>query len=392
MKTPVRVLLINDFLYGGGAEAVFRETYSLLKREGTIVEYFCGEQSKTSPKNFFKYIYNQDVKNRLSEALINFKPTVIHIHNYYHYLSVAVFSAVNEYCKYNNAKVIFTAHDYHLICPSSGMMYFEKGIVKNIPVEKCKPSFWLFKKLDHRGFKYSLAKKIQWFFATIIFRIQNSIDVILSPSDFLKSAFLTNYQNHSIIVIRNPINLKAPKDVALHKDPTQSRLNILFIGRLSREKGLYEFLEAYAESDFVNETSTKIDILGKGEEEMRLKALVKNSVLSNVHFHGFKDGKVLEDYLLNANVLLLPSVWYENAPLSIIEGAAYGNIILARKMGGMTEMSNLTSSKILVEDWNLEINNVFQKLKDLAPNTILNEDQFSSDVYLRNILEIYSVI
>ncbi|MGO4911503.1 glycosyltransferase [Leeuwenhoekiella sp. W20_SRS_FM14] len=392
MKTPVRVLLINDFFYGGGAEGVFRETYSLLKRRGTIVEYFCGEQSKIQPKSLFKYIYNQDVKNRLSEVLINFKPTVIHIHNYYHYLSLAVFSAIKEYCKINNAKVVFTAHDYHLICPSSGMMYFEKGIVRNIPVEKCKPSFWLFKKLDHRGFKYSLAKKIQWFFATFIFRIQNSIDVVVSPSDFLKSTFQKNYQNYPIIVIRNPINLKVPKDVTLHKDSTQNSLSILFIGRLSREKGLYEFLAAYGESDFVNETSTRIDILGKGEEEMRLKALVEASDLSNVYFHGFKDGGVLEDYLLNANVLLLPSVWYENAPLSIIEGAAYGNIILARKLGGMTEMSNLTSSKILVDDWNVEINNVFKKLKNLPPNTIFNEDQFSSDVYLKNILKIYSVL
>lgn len=382
-----KILLINDFYEGGGAEGVFRDTYNLLKRQGVKVDLFYGFEKHESPKNIITYFYNLEIKKKLEEKLNSFKPTIVHIHNYYHYLSPSIFSVIKAYKKKNNLKVVFTAHDYHLICPSSGMMIFENEVAK--PIEPSNNDFikLLFKTIDHRGWKYSFIKKMYWFWSIKILNVRSQIDSIISPSEFLKEVFVLNGINHSIHVIRNPFKGNVPLNVRDEKISCSKQIKCLFIGRLSQEKGLLEFLKAFKKLKDTDNIS--LDILGVGAESERLKEFVIVNKMNNVCFHGFKKGSDLENFLIKANVLLLPSIWYENAPLSIIEGAAFGNIILAKNLGGMIELSKMTKEYLLVDNWSFQIETIFKKLRQMPSNEVIDIAEFSASNYLSSIIKQY---
>lgn len=382
----IKILLINDFYLGGGAEGVFRDTYQLLQKSNMEVEVFYGEDKACFPKSAISYFYNLNIKKKLAEKLEDFKPSVIHIHNYYHYLSPSIFTTIKQYKKHNKVKVVFTAHDYHLICPSSGMTAFKAN--KIIPLKPSKNIFakTFFRSLDYRGFKFSMVKKIYWFFAFKFFKVNNLIDQIISPSYFLKDVFENSGIKIPIVVVRNPMNLETQPDLESLKTPLNKEIRILFIGRLSQEKGLEQFLQAFGQ---IKNGNVYLDILGTGPLEDKLKQIVLANNLKNVVFHGFQQGEILKDFLIKSNVLLLPSVWYENAPLSIIEGAAYSNVILTRNLGGMAELAKLTQNYILINDWKQELEVAIDKLTYFEINSLKDDKVFSPNTYINKLLKIY---
>lgn len=388
LKVVDKILVINDFYFGGGAEGVFRDTYELLRKEGNAVDLFYGEKKSTEPTSVFSYLYNFKAKLNLEKKLESFSPTVIHIHNYYHFLSPSIFTAIKKFKKKNNVKVIFTAHDYHLICPSSGMLMFKNNEVFPISSEMNTFSSLFFKCIDHRGWKYSWIKKIYWIWSIKLHGIVHQIDQIISPSEFLAQLFIENAIKTPVVVVRNPLRRRLPEDVLRNKTPCSEEIRLLFMGRLSQEKGLQIFLEAFAKLS--SKASIKIDILGTGIEEKKLKHLVFQNKIENVTFHGFKTGDELDRFLINSNVLLLPSVCYENAPLSIIEGAAFGNIVLVKKLGGMIELSKKSKQYVLVDNWELELENTLKKLRGSPKNELFDISEFSDSNYINNIQKCYS--
>ena len=102
---------------------------------------------------------------------------------------------------------------------------------------------------------------------------------------------------------------------------------ILFMGRLSKEKGielLAETARALPEYPFV--------IAGSGPDDACLKGI------SNVELKGFLLGEELLQLMANAKLLIVPSVWYENCPLSILEAQSMGVPIVTMNSGGMAEL------------------------------------------------------
>lgn len=381
----MRILLVNDYYTGGGAEGVFRTTLELLQKHNYEVDFFVGSKELKHPNGLLSYLYNKEIAQKLAIKLNNFKPNIIHIHNYYHYLSPSIFRILKEYKKRNTLKIVFTAHDYHLVCAASGMITHRKGKVIPIDVNKNNFTNIIFKKIDHRGIKYDIVKKMHWLWSTRILNTSNQIDLILAPSYFLKKVLELNSILTPIEVLRNPF-VKTSINNEIQKTKTKEALKLLYIGRLSREKGLLEFLQVLHEHNIENIT---LDILGTGETFEVLESYIARNKLDYVKLHGHQTGNSLKKFLKNSNVLVLPSVWYENAPLSIIEGASYGNIILSSNLGGIKELTKLTKSYILIDDWAQEIKAALEKIKNMEPNFIMQPDEFSEDNYVLQLNKIY---
>jgi len=381
----MKVLLINDYYEGGGAEAVFRNTGELLKSSGVDVAYFFGNNKIIKANNIIDYLSNRGKKEELKKLLKSFKPQVIHIHSFYHFLSGSIFSSIKEYKKSNTVKVIFTAHDYYLICPSSGMTIYSKN--KVLPIKSSQNNFFhlLSKTIDYRGWKYSFLKKIQWTLNVKFKNVTKQIDDIISPSFFLKSMFEASGISKEIKVVRNPLyqnRLSSFPD----KQKTINQIRIIYTGRLSQEKGLLQFLEAFK---MVNDEGVFLEIFGDGPQKKEIENYINTEKIDNVKMYGYVAPNELEKYVQRANVHLLPSLWYENAPLTIIEGAHAGNIILASNIGGVSEMTKLTSSFVLVDNWKLELRSSLKALREKVVNKIVNPQDFSNETYLREILKIY---
>ena len=107
----------------------------------------------------------------------------------------------------------------------------------------------------------------------------------------------------------------------------------LYFGRLSYEKGVRTLLEAFKDLP-----ECKLKVVGTGPIEDGLKEFVCTYGMKNVEFLGYKRGKELKDLVANAYFVIVPSEWYENNPMTIIEAYSVGTPVIGAKIGGIPEI------------------------------------------------------
>lgn len=375
----MRVLMLSDSYEGGGAEAVFRDTVKVSREAGFDTEYFVPEQ-KT---NAISYIFSFKNYRHLSSRLNTFRPDVIHLHNYYHFLSPSVLLAIKQYKSRQTCRVIHTAHDFHLLCPNSGFQYFIKG--KRINFSAGHNNVHLHYMFDHRSRFHSLLKVLQHVLAYRVLKLRDVLDVIITPGEFMKTVMRRYGITGRIDVIRNPVALCS---VTADMSGRNQIVQLVYAGRLSPEKGLTEFL-----SKLNKETTQEIifHIYGDGEMAAALKSFICRKGLV-IYLHGKIERSELMAEIAGYDIFVLPSVWYENAPVSLIEAAAAGLPLLVPGYGGLLEMARESAHYFTFdyEDDDGELQEVLScAARYRGKNHLLNPDPFSGDRYRLRIETIY---
>ena len=110
--------------------------------------------------------------------------------------------------------------------------------------------------------------------------------------------------------------------------------DILFLGRLSPEKGLDILLRAWA---LVRPGARNLVIAGTGPEEASLRDLAKALKLSSVRFAGFVPPEGQPALWAQTSFSVLPSIWHEPFPLSFLESWAHARPVVASRVGAMAE-------------------------------------------------------
>jgi glycosyltransferase involved in cell wall biosynthesis len=113
--------------------------------------------------------------------------------------------------------------------------------------------------------------------------------------------------------------------------PSYEGQYVLSVGRLSHEKGLPTLLESMLG------TGLPVRVAGSGPMEASLRELAAKDGGSIV-LEGHCDGPKLADLYRNAAFVVVPSEWYENAPMSILESFAYGKPVIGTRIGGIPEL------------------------------------------------------
>ncbi len=159
-------------------------------------------------------------------------------------------------------------------------------------------------------------------------------------------------------------------------------LKLLFIGRLSQEKGILQFLNAFsgirAECHF--------DIYGTGPLEKDIEVQIHRLRLQGrVRLRGKYSHEEIINLLPEYDALVLPSVGAEFAPLSIIEAALKGLFILTRPFGGMKEMAEEAGNYIFIDDLTSEcLEEAFAGISESQFNPVDLSD-YSMPVYTENL-------
>lgn len=382
----VKVLHVGDYWNGGGAEKVFRDTVNLSDELGFVNSVFTSENSKFGP---LSYIFSLSNSLKLSTILKDFRPDVVHLHNFYHKLSPSVLWSLGRYKRVSpGARVIFTAHDMHIISPNSGFQYFGDRGARNIPLGERPVK--IFRKYDRRGYLHSALKIMQHVLAYRILKLHRGIDLVVTPSYFLRDLISGHHGDLEFKVLRNPIKQQA--SVLPRSKPPRADLPIrlVFFGRLSPEKGLEEFLRLCA--PLFRSQRISLDIFGEGPEEASLKTLSSRlGVDESVVFRGKLDPEQVQIQMLKFSVLVLPSSWYENAPLVICEAAEAGLPVLVRSLGGAQELAGEVRWGISTDFSDLD--QTYTHLRLLAShageNQILGAEQFSVEHYAQQLENIY---
>lgn len=348
----MRILMINKFLYpNGGSETYMFQLGKYLEQEGHSVQYFGMEHpdrcvgnavnAYTSTMDFhtskglakisyaFKTIYSMEARKKLRLVLDDFKPDVIHLNNFNYQLTPSMIVEIVKWRKASGqpCRIVFTAHDFQLICPNHQLFNPLEGRV----CEKCIGSgnMRFFNCVKGKCIHASGVRSLLGFGEACYWNarsIYRHLDAVICPSKFMKEKMDTN-------------PLLAPKTVFLRNfatDPKPSddisslnipRRYVLYFGRFSTEKGIATLLkaaEALPEIPFV--------FAGNGPLREQVDA-VKN--ITNV---GFLSGGVLYGLIQNAAFSVIPSEWYENCPYSVIESLMIGTPVLGAKIGGIPEL------------------------------------------------------
>ena len=325
-----RVLHVNDYPADdlGGTEVLMARTLGLLRAARWDARPFTRSDLPDPKLTALRYINNRVARLTLRRTLDEFRPDVVHLHNYYHHLSPGVLAELARYKRRAGLRVVMTAHDYHLVCPNSGATSY-RG-TEPVPADLDRVRSWAYllgHRWDRRGRAYSALKVAQrvWHYRRTDLR--TAIDLVLCPSRFMQAAVAR--AGRPAVWLPNPNPPRLPGRV---KRPDE--LTFVFAGRVEPEKGLVRFLEMLP-ADF----SGKLLVLGEGVDRPAAEGVTARRGLgSRVSFLGRCPHSESLAVIAAAHVLVLPSRWDENYPLSLIEALATETSLLVADRGGMREI------------------------------------------------------
>jgi glycosyltransferase involved in cell wall biosynthesis len=110
---------------------------------------------------------------------------------------------------------------------------------------------------------------------------------------------------------------------------------VVFAGRLTEEKGIVVLLEA---ARLLIDAEVKIVIAGSGPVESTCRQIINDQQLHHVSMVGWQDSAAIDRLIQSSQALLMPSIWYENAPMSVYESLALGTPVIASELGGLPEL------------------------------------------------------
>jgi len=162
-------------------------------------------------------------------------------------------------------------------------------------------------------------------------------DVIVVLSERELTAYRRLVPQQNIRLIPNAIDITAFLNLPLRRYVASRPLELIYLGRLAREKGLHELLQAMAIARS-HGAQAHLSIVGSGAEEARLKQAVDRLHLATaVTFAGAAFGVAKLELLARADVMVLPS-YSEGLPYSLLEGMAAGKPVIVTPVGAIPDV------------------------------------------------------
>jgi glycosyltransferase involved in cell wall biosynthesis len=172
------------------------------------------------------------------------------------------------------------------------------------------------------------------FFQAQTQRIMRDVNLFLAPSKFLLMRFLScGVPPEKIVYMRNGMRLHT----VVQRKEQQPRIHFGYIGALHPQKGIELLLDAFDGMD----DRASLEIFGSTfgspvSENHSRRLMAKRS--ANVHFRGPYQNSQIGTILANLDIVVVPSLWYENSPLTIQEAFISGVPVITADVGGMAEL------------------------------------------------------
>ena len=346
-RRPLKILLINNCHYRrGGADVVYLNTGDLLESRGHNVAYFSTKSQYNYPSAYSEFfikdidalklnfveqlvfmprkLYSRQSSRNLRQVINHFQPDLAHIHLYKGGLTAAILPVLRE----RKIPTVITLHDYSLLCPRNIMIDGNGNIC-----ERCLSASRLncvYHRCNRRNLYYSIVNYLEFVLNNNIFNPKNYFSKIICVSKF-------NYFKHSVHPLFGErfLHLYNFYPLLSQSNPNTQKGNyFLFYGRLAPEKGVMTLINTWKRLT----KDVKLKIIGEGAMSAMIKDEIKSSNLSNIEFLGFRKGEELFDYIRNASFVLVPSEWYENNPLTIVEAYSSGKPVIGSNIGGIPEL------------------------------------------------------
>lgn len=387
----MRILLSNKFYYRRGGDCVsMLNLEQLLKEHGHKVAVFAMDYPENLDTPWKKYFPNnmsklmaftrpfgsQEVKRKISRLLDDFKPDVVHVHNIHTQLSPVLVELAHQ----RGIRTVWTLHDYKLLCPRYDCLRNGKEIC-----EICFGGDKTFCK-THKCMKGSVLASWIGYKEAVMWnreRLEACTDLFICPSRFMAEKMAQGgFRKDKLKVLCNFIDVEKCRKDDYSKDDYYC-----YVGRLSHEKGVATLIEAAARLPY------KLKVIGGGPLLEQLK--IKNEQLKgNVELLGYRQWEEIKEIAGRARFTVIPSEWYENNPLSVIEAECIGTPVLGARIGGIPELieegvSGMTFESGSADDLTEKIKAMFAAKFDYKAIVDVAMKRYNAENYYGEIMKCY---
>jgi len=321
----MKILIVHNYYQQrGGEDQCFEDEVRVLRDHGhDVLQHVVHNDSIANANPWMVAVgtlWNRKEYRFIQEAILQFKPDVMHAMNTFPLLSPSVLYAAKRL----GIPVVHEIQNYRLAC--AGAYLLRDGKV----CEKCVGASFPLSAIRHRCYRGSLSGSAVVASTIALHRFmrtwQRAVDVFLCPSEIAK---------RKLIEFGLPEDRIQIKKNSLDIDPgpgTGSEGFAVFVGRLSPEKGLSTLLKAWVE----NRKLPLLKIVGDGP----MRAVVQEAQGNDERIEWL--GRMPIPELLNivgrAQCLVMPSVWYETFGRTTVEAFAKGTPVVGSRIGGTAEI------------------------------------------------------
>ncbi|AHM64869.1 glycosyl transferase [Paenibacillus polymyxa] len=331
MTPPVsKVLIIHNFYQqSGGEDKVVEQESAMLRSRGIETEHYYVHNDSIQSKGLanmaklaVEAAWSFPEFKRIKELLLRVKPDVVHVHNFFPVISPSVYHA----CERLGVPVVQTLHNYRLICPAATFM---RG---NEVCEKCLHGT-LLHSIRHGCYRGSQLQTIPVAamikFNELIGTWQHKVSRYIALTEFARDKFAESGIPLDRIAVKP--NFIHHQTVKAKYDPNDRYL--LFVGRISAEKGVRNLLQAWSQLE--DRGGLRLVIIGDGPQKAELAAAYAQE---DIRFLGKQDGDTVLDCMSRAMYVMVPSIWYEGFPMTIVESYSVGTPVLCSRIGALEEI------------------------------------------------------
>lgn len=379
----MKVLQVHTrYRNAGGEDSVVRTEGDLLKAAGHDVLFHGLDNpvtSRESAKDLIRAPWNRSAARQVTETAREFGAEVIHVHNTWFALSPAVFTAVRQ----AGFPVVATIHNYRLSCVNA--LHYRDGSV----CEDCVGRMpW--RGVIHRCYRGSAAQSAVVAVTIGTHRIagtwQKDVDVIIALTSFAAKKLVTAGVPPERIVVKPNV----AEDPGPRLNPAANSGRLLFVGRLTEDKGIIDLLDAWTTTGSHN---LELQIVGDGP----LASTIQTSAEPSVSMTGSIPANEVRSLMLSARALVIPSRWFEGLPMVLVEALSCGLPVVVSDHGALPETASQAGLTFAPGD-RRDLARVLGKLED---NTLVDEksaaalriyrERFSPGIGLAQLENIYKL-
>jgi glycosyltransferase involved in cell wall biosynthesis len=334
------LMLHNAYQIRGGEDESFDTECRILHDDGHDVETIhlhndtIGETGNISValQSIWSGASYKLVDQKLSERSFD----VMHVQNFFPLLSPSVYAAARKH----KVPVVQTLRNYRLFCPNSFL--FRDGHV----CEECIGKTFKYPSILHACYRKSrrgsFAVAAMCGVHDLLGTWQDDVDLYIALTEFARKKYIQAGFAAAKIAI---------KGNCVYPDPGTGAGDgrfVLFVGRLSAEKGIGTLLSAWDRL----RPGCALKIVGEGPASSELRAASRDT--PNIEWLGLKTSSEVQDLMGRASVTVFPSELYETFGRVAIESFAKGTPVIASRIGALAEIVSDMRTGLLFETGNSE--------------------------------------
>lgn len=383
----MRILFIHNYYQlAGGEDRVVELEMDLLRSYGHEVRLFSVHNDDiVGLKDKLTVALTTHYSNRYSSDIVQvvneFGPDVAHVHNFFPLLTTKIYQVL----KGKGVPVVQTLHNYRMFCSASGTF-----LRNDVICEKCLHGS-AFNAVRYGCYRQSslasipVALMVEYNRRTNIWN--QDVSQFIALTKFSKSKFVEGGVSENLISVK-PNFMESP--VASQRKRYDQRSGLVFVGRLSAEKGIAEICEAW------ESWMPPLTVVGDGP----LYEPLKQQYSGRVTFLGPQSKREVLQIVGGALAMIMNSKWYEGFPMVIVEAFSMGTPVIGRDLGSLSEIISDGENGCLLDiscDLRRELKYALQKIlsveswERMSSSAISDFNlKYSADTNYQQIMDVYT--